>query len=93
MIRKDPVIVEIAAKYKVSSNHVILAWHLARDTIIVPKSVNETRQKENLNVSSSAFVDTMYDRLMRISIATYAGGRGREENQRIGSEREDLQQA
>jgi glycerol 2-dehydrogenase (NADP+) len=49
-VRNDPVIVEIAQKRGVTPNQVILAWHLARETVIVPKSADEERQKENLNL-------------------------------------------
>ncbi|KAJ3574866.1 hypothetical protein NP233_g1493 [Leucocoprinus birnbaumii] len=49
-VRNDPVIVEIAKKHNVTPNQVTLAWHLSRDTIIVPKSENVERQKENINV-------------------------------------------
>ncbi|KAK0479096.1 reductase AKOR2 [Armillaria luteobubalina] len=47
-IREEPVIKEIAAKHGVSSTQVILAWHIAGGVIIVPKSENEQRQKDNL---------------------------------------------
>lgn len=49
-VRSDPLIVELAAKYKVSPAQVVLAWHLARGIVIVPKSANAERQKENINV-------------------------------------------
>jgi len=47
-VRNDPVIVQIAQKHNATPNQIILAWHLARETVIVPKSSNEERQKENL---------------------------------------------
>ncbi|KAK0479094.1 reductase AKOR2 [Armillaria luteobubalina] len=47
-IREDPVINEIAAKRGVSPTQVILAWHIAAGMIIVPKSENAQRQKDNL---------------------------------------------
>ncbi|TFK36518.1 reductase AKOR2 [Crucibulum laeve] len=50
-VRGDPLIVELAKKYKSTPNQVILAWHIARDIVIVPKSVNSDRQKENITVS------------------------------------------
>jgi glycerol 2-dehydrogenase (NADP+) len=50
-VRNDPLIVSLAEKYKVTPTQVILAWHLSRGTIIVPKSENSERQKENLAVS------------------------------------------
>ncbi|ESK84685.1 aado keto reductase [Moniliophthora roreri MCA 2997] len=48
VVRGDPTIVEIAKKHGVSPHQVILAWHLARDTIVITKSSNEQRQKNNL---------------------------------------------
>ncbi|KAJ4464812.1 NADP-dependent oxidoreductase domain-containing protein [Lentinula lateritia] len=49
-IRNNPVIDKIAQKHKVTPNQIILAWHLFRETVIVPKSANEERQRENLNL-------------------------------------------
>lgn len=51
VVRNDPLIVSIAEKYKVSPTQVIFAWHISRGTIIVPKSENPERQKENITVS------------------------------------------
>lgn len=52
----DPLIVELAAKYKASPAQVVLAWHLARGTTAVPKSTSEAHQKENLNVSATLII-------------------------------------
>ncbi|KAG6884900.1 hypothetical protein C0993_007357 [Termitomyces sp. T159_Od127] len=49
-VRKDPLIVGLAEKYKVTPNQITLAWHLARNIIIIPKSTKEEHQKENINV-------------------------------------------
>ncbi|KAF7321087.1 Aldo-keto reductase [Mycena chlorophos] len=49
-IRKDPVIVSLAEKYNVVPNQVILAWHLARGVVVIPRTANEKHQKENLNL-------------------------------------------
>ncbi|KAK0438468.1 reductase AKOR2 [Armillaria borealis] len=49
-IREDPVINAISAKRGVSPTQIILAWHLAGGIIIVPKSENEQRQKENITL-------------------------------------------
>ena len=51
-VRDDPTIVSLASKYKVSSAQVILAWHVSRGCIVVPKSENVERQKQNLDVST-----------------------------------------
>ncbi|KAJ7619262.1 reductase AKOR2 [Roridomyces roridus] len=50
VVRKDPVIVALAEKYGVTSTQIILAWHLSRDVIVIPKSVKPEHQKENLNL-------------------------------------------
>ncbi|KAK0479095.1 NADP-dependent oxidoreductase domain-containing protein [Armillaria luteobubalina] len=49
-IREDPVINAIAVKHGVSPTQVILAWHTAGGVIVIPKSENEQRQKDNLNL-------------------------------------------
>ena len=49
-MRSDPTINEIAAKYKVSPAQIILSWHVARGVSVVPRSHNEQRQKDNINV-------------------------------------------
>lgn len=46
----DPTIVELAKKYQVNPVQVVLAWHIARGVSVVPKSSNEQRQRENINV-------------------------------------------
>ncbi|KAF8999927.1 Aldo/keto reductase [Hymenopellis radicata] len=50
VVRKDPVIVELAAKYKVSPTQIILAWHITRGVVILPGSTNVERQKENMKL-------------------------------------------
>ncbi|OCH92194.1 Aldo/keto reductase [Obba rivulosa] len=46
----NPLIVELAEKYKVSSAQIVLAWHLARGVVAVPKSSNPQRQKDNITL-------------------------------------------
>lgn len=43
----DPVIVEIAGKHGISPAQVVLAWHLAKGTVAIPKSVTPARIAEN----------------------------------------------
>ncbi|KAJ7353339.1 reductase AKOR2 [Mycena albidolilacea] len=50
LVRNDPVIVELAAKYSVTPTQIILAWHLSRNVVVIPKSTDEERQKENHNL-------------------------------------------
>ncbi|KAK0465637.1 reductase AKOR2 [Armillaria novae-zelandiae] len=46
VVRKDPVIIELADKCNATSTRAILAWHLARGVVAVPKSADEGRQKD-----------------------------------------------
>ncbi|KAG5340628.1 hypothetical protein C0989_000985 [Termitomyces sp. Mn162] len=59
-VRKDPLIVQLAEKYKVTPNQITLAWHLARHIIIIPKSLREEHQKENINVGIIFFTKLLY---------------------------------
>jgi len=45
-----PTIVEIGKKYGKTPAQIILRWHLQNDIIVIPKSVNEVRIRENANV-------------------------------------------
>lgn len=53
-VRSDPTIIELAEKYKTTPGQIIISWHVARGVAVVPKSSNEQRQKDNLNVRSPA---------------------------------------
>ncbi|MFC5623889.1 aldo/keto reductase [Algoriphagus winogradskyi] len=44
----DPVVKEIADKHKVGAGQVLIAWSIARDIAVIPKSVNKDRIKGNL---------------------------------------------
>jgi len=44
----EPVIKEIASKYNKTPSQVILNWHLSRGYVIIPKTSNFSRLKENL---------------------------------------------
>lgn len=50
-VREDPLIVSLAEKYNVTPTQIVFSWHLKRNTVIVPKSENSDRQKENITVS------------------------------------------
>jgi glycerol 2-dehydrogenase (NADP+) len=54
-VRSDPTIVALAEKYKVTPTQIILAWHLARGVVALPKSANIDRQKENIAVRIFTF--------------------------------------
>jgi len=44
---KNPIIEKIAQSHDATPAQVLIAWQLARDVIVIPKSVNPTRLKEN----------------------------------------------
>jgi 2,5-diketo-D-gluconate reductase A len=47
----DPTIAEIAARHDRSPAQVVLAWHLAMGTVIIPRSVTPSRIRENLDIT------------------------------------------
>lgn len=47
---KDPVIIEIAAKHQVSPAQVILRWHIQLGNMVIPKSANAVRIRENFDI-------------------------------------------
>lgn len=57
IVRSDPTILALAAKYSVNPAQVILAWHLSCGIVAVPKSANEQHQKENLDLPTLSAED------------------------------------
>jgi aldehyde reductase len=49
-LTEDLKIVQIASKYKKSPAQVILKYQIQRGNITIPKSVNKSRIKENLDI-------------------------------------------
>lgn len=49
-VRENPTILDLAKKYGVEGAQVILAWHVKRGVIAIPKSSNVTRQRQNIDV-------------------------------------------
>lgn len=50
-VREDPTVGEIARRYGATPTQVILSWHVGRGVVVVPKSADAGRQKENCQVS------------------------------------------
>ncbi|MGY0693822.1 aldo/keto reductase [Virgibacillus sp. FSP13] len=46
----DPLLVKLGEKYKKSPAQIIIRWHLQHDFVVIPKSTNKERQKENITV-------------------------------------------
>ncbi|WP_438763651.1 aldo/keto reductase [Enterococcus sp. AZ194] len=49
-ILETPKLIEIGQKYGKSAAQIIIRWHLQNDIIVIPKSVHESRIKENFDV-------------------------------------------
>lgn len=45
-----PLLGTLAAKYEKTPAQIILRWHLQRDVLVIPKSVNKDRLHQNLNI-------------------------------------------
>ncbi|MEV1328595.1 aldo/keto reductase [Micromonospora costi] len=56
-LQENPVITEIAAAHGVTPAQVILAWHVARQVIPLPKAASPQRQQENLAVFDVALTE------------------------------------
>ena len=67
-MRSDPTINEIAAKHKVSPAQIILSWHVARGVSVVPRSHDEQRQKDNLDVCLCCHVAALSCQINNCSI-------------------------
>lgn len=53
-VLEDPVVAEIAKARGVTPTQVVLAWHVARGVVPLPKSANDERQRENLAAADIA---------------------------------------
>ncbi|GLZ61551.1 aldo/keto reductase [Micromonospora sp. NBRC 107095] len=60
-LRQHPVIGEIAAAHGVSPAQTILAWHVARQVIPLPKAASPQRQAENLDVFGIKLTDAQVE--------------------------------
>ncbi|MET8202679.1 aldo/keto reductase [Micromonospora taraxaci] len=60
-LKQHPVIVEIANAHGVSPAQTILAWHVARQVIPLPKAASPPRQAENLDVFGITLTDAQVE--------------------------------
>jgi len=49
ILLEDPVIVAIAQKHSISPAQLLISWAIHRETVVIPKSVNPERIKQNLD--------------------------------------------
>ncbi|WP_327035615.1 aldo/keto reductase [Micromonospora ureilytica] len=60
-LQQHPVVVEIATAHGVSPAQTILAWHVARQVIPLPKAASPQRQAENLDVFGIKLTDAQVE--------------------------------
>ncbi|TCD62001.1 hypothetical protein EIP91_007619 [Steccherinum ochraceum] len=65
IVRSHPVLLEFADKYNVTPNQVILAWHVMRGLVPIPRSTNAQRQKDNITLP--ALSDDDYNLLSKLN--------------------------
>ena len=71
---EDPKLVEIAAKYDgATPAQVVIAWHLALGSIVIPKSVTESRIQENWEALSLKLSDEDIDAVTALDNGTRYG--------------------
>ncbi len=68
----EPVIVEVAAAHDISPAQAVLAWHVARETIAIPKASSRAHQIANL---AAASVTLSPDEVAAITALGRADGR------------------
>ena len=51
---EEDIVVEIAQRLNVTPAQVVLRWGVQRGCAVIPKSVNETRMKANLDIEEFA---------------------------------------
>ena len=55
---EEPLLIDIGQKYQKSSSQVTLRWHVQKDLIVIPKSVNPLRIAENMQIFNFELTDT-----------------------------------
>ena len=55
---EEPLLISIGQKYQKSSSQVTLRWHVQKDLIVIPKSVNPLRIAENMQIFDFELTDT-----------------------------------
>lgn len=65
---ENPVVEEIASKHGASIGQVLIAWSIARDIAVIPKSINQGRIIDNLKSADLVLDEKDMDTLSKIGI-------------------------
>ena len=68
-----PVLKEIGDRYGKTPAQVVLRWHIDRQTVIIPKSVNPGRIAENINLFDFALTEEDMAKIADINVETRFG--------------------
>ncbi|MGG1637597.1 aldo/keto reductase [Paenibacillus sp. FSL K6-3182] len=63
---KHPTLIDIAHNHKKSVGQIILRWHLQRDVIVIPKSSNPKRIRDNSEIFDFKLSDEEMERIHRL---------------------------
>ena len=66
---KHEVIGDIAAKHQKSPAQILIAWALQRDTVVIPKSVNQQRLQENFEAVEIVLEGEDMERIAQLDMA------------------------
>lgn len=67
---EHPVLIEIAQHHKKTVGQIILRWHIQRDIIVIPKSSNPQRIKDNSEIFDFMLSDEEMERIHRLETGT-----------------------
>ncbi|WP_460774097.1 aldo/keto reductase [Microbacterium sp. GXF7504] len=69
----DPVIADIAAAHGVSPAQVLIRWHLQNDLVVIPKSSDPDRIRQNADVFSFSLTGTDLERIAALETGERVG--------------------
>lgn len=64
----DPMLTEIAEKYKKSVAQVVLKWNVQRGVAVIPKSVHQNRMAENIDIWDFELSQDDVDKIARMDL-------------------------
>lgn len=63
-----PVLIELAEKYQKTVGQVILRWHIQRGVVVIPKSTNPDRMRQNLAVFDFTLADEDMEKIATLDL-------------------------
>ncbi|XP_033757770.1 aldo-keto reductase family 1 member B1-like [Pecten maximus] len=67
VLLEEPDILKMAARYNKSAGQVVLRWGIQRGYIVIPKSVSESRQKQNIELFDFALDEDEMNAINRVN--------------------------